>query len=161
MYADPLARQLYAEIAEIEEEHVTGYESLADASMSWLERLALYQLNEAYNYFSCHQAENHPQIKPIWEELYRHELEHFAIAAELLRKHEGKDIHEMVPETISPLVVLEPNKDYVRKIIQEQKDWQPFNMEIMPAAKLPGDWPSYAYQKRVRGVGFPSEEVVR
>lgn len=159
MLADPLSRQLYAEIAEIEEEHVTGYESLADASTTWLERLCLYQLTEAYNYFSCHQTETHPDIKPIWEELYRHELEHLSIAAELLKRHEGKDIHDLVPERIEPLIALEPNKEYVRRIIAEQRDWQPFNLEIMPAAKLPGDWPSYAYQKRVRGTGFPSEEV--
>ncbi len=159
MLSDPLARQLYAEIAEIEEEHVTGYESLLDASTTWLERLALLQVVEAYNYFSCHETETNAEIKAIWKELYQHELEHIAIAAELLKKHEGKDIHDMVPESIAPLIVLEPNKEYVRKIIAQQKDWQPFNLEIMPASKLPGDWPSYAYQKAVRGTGFPSEEV--
>jgi len=158
MLADPLARQLYAEIAEIEEEHVTGYESLADASMTWLERLAVMQLTEAYNYFSCFQTEPQPQLRQVWEELYHHELEHIAIVAELLKKHEGKDIHHLVPESVAPLVVLEPNKDYVRRIIQEQKSWQPFNMEIMPESKLPGDWPSYDYQKKVRGAGFPSEQ---
>jgi rubrerythrin len=161
MYEDPLARQLYAEIAEVEEEHVTGYESLADASMTWLERLALYQINEAYNYFSCWKTEIHPDIKPIWEQLYRHELEHVALAAELLKKHEGKDIHQMVPGSISPLIEFRPNKEYIDKIIAEQRDWQYFNMEVMPASKLPADWPSYAYEKQVRGTGFPSEEAVK
>ncbi|MFH0809647.1 MAG: hypothetical protein V2A77_04135 [Pseudomonadota bacterium] len=159
MYADPLARQLYAEIAQIEEDHVTAYESLADASMTWLERLVLYQANEAYNYLSCHETESHPEIKEVWKQLYHHELEHFAIAAELLRKHEGKNAHDFIPERIAPLVVLEPNKDYVKRIIREQKDWQSFNMEIMPESQLPPDWPSFAYRKRIRGAGFPSEQL--
>lgn len=161
MYEDPLARQLYAEILEVEEEHVTGYECLADPSTTWLERLAIYQINEAYNYFSCWKTERHADILPLWEELYRQEIEHVAMAAELLKKYEGRDIHELCPDSISPLIEFHPNKEYVDKILAQQRDWQAFNMEIMPANQLPGDWPSYAYQKSVRGDAFPSEEVVR
>ena len=36
-FADPLARQLYAEIASIEEQHVTQYESIIDPTESWIE----------------------------------------------------------------------------------------------------------------------------
>ena len=38
MFSDPLARQLYAEIAAIEEQHMTQYESIVDPSESWLEK---------------------------------------------------------------------------------------------------------------------------
>lgn len=37
MFSDPLARQLYAEVAAIEEQHVTQYESIIDPNESWLE----------------------------------------------------------------------------------------------------------------------------
>ena len=40
LFADPLARQLYAEIASIEEQHVTHYESLLDPEQSLAGELA-------------------------------------------------------------------------------------------------------------------------
>ena len=43
MFADPLARQLYAEIASIEEQHVTQYESIIDPSETWLEKWLLHE----------------------------------------------------------------------------------------------------------------------
>ena len=39
MYGSPEVRQLYAEISEVEEEHVTQYESLIDPTETWLEKL--------------------------------------------------------------------------------------------------------------------------
>src|SRR5205085_10776 len=53
MFADPLARQLYAEIASIEEQHVTQYESIVDATETWLEKWLMHEATEAYNYYSC------------------------------------------------------------------------------------------------------------
>jgi ribonucleotide reductase beta subunit family protein with ferritin-like domain len=38
LFADPVARQLYAEIASIEEQHVTQYESIIDPDETWLEK---------------------------------------------------------------------------------------------------------------------------
>ena len=52
-FADALARQLYAEIASVEEEHVTQYESLLDPTQSFLEQWLLHEAMEVYNYFSC------------------------------------------------------------------------------------------------------------
>jgi hypothetical protein len=49
MYADPIVRQLYAEIASIEEQHVTQYECIIDAHESWLEKWLLHEANEVYN----------------------------------------------------------------------------------------------------------------
>jgi hypothetical protein len=57
MFADPLARQLYAEIASIEEQHVTQYESIIDARETWLEKWLLHEANEVYNYYSCVEYE--------------------------------------------------------------------------------------------------------
>ena len=42
-FADPIARQLYAEIASIEEQHVTQYESIIDPTETWLEKWLLHE----------------------------------------------------------------------------------------------------------------------
>src|SRR5690606_8967834 len=64
-FADPVARQLYAEIASIEEQHVTQYGSIIDPNETWLERWLLSEANEAWNYFSCMQTETNPRIRAI------------------------------------------------------------------------------------------------
>ena len=43
MFTDPVARMLYAEIASIEQQHVTQYESLMDPSTSLLENWLLHE----------------------------------------------------------------------------------------------------------------------
>ena len=37
LFSDPMARLLYAEIASIEEQHTTQYESIIDPTEGWLE----------------------------------------------------------------------------------------------------------------------------
>ncbi len=76
MFTDPVARQLYAEIASIEEQHVTQYESLIDPDESWLEKWLLHEAIEVYNYYSCLQYESNPRIKEIWERFLDYELGH-------------------------------------------------------------------------------------
>jgi hypothetical protein len=76
IYPDPLGRQLYAEIASIEEQHVTQYESIIDTEETLLEKLLLTQAMEAYNhnYYSCAQYEDNRRIKAIWERFLDYEL---------------------------------------------------------------------------------------
>jgi hypothetical protein len=75
-FADPITRQLYAEIASIEEQHVTQYESIIDATETWLEKWLLHEAAEVYNYFSCVEYEGNPPIKRIWERFLDYELGH-------------------------------------------------------------------------------------
>ncbi|HZD43616.1 MAG TPA: hypothetical protein VE134_06105, partial [Methanomicrobiales archaeon] len=77
MYPDDLARKLYAEIAEIEEQHVTQYGLLGDPTETMLEKAALIQLCEAYNYYSCAQTEPDSRIRGIWEDFAKMEITHF------------------------------------------------------------------------------------
>ena len=159
MYGHDLARRLYAEIAEVEEEHVTQYESVPDPTMTWLEKAALKQVNEAYNYFSCWQTETDPRLKGLWEQFYRMELEHIQQVGQLLQE-EGKDIRQMFPESISPLIVFEPNKEYVRQIVETQRDLQPINTEFKPMREMPAEWRSHRYLEMVNRDGVPSQQVV-
>jgi rubrerythrin len=161
MYSDELARHLYSEIADVEEQHVTQYGLLADPRETMLEKSALMQLCEAYIYFSCAQTESDPRIKRIWEAFTRIEISHFESCANLIEKYEGRDIRDIVnTDVIEPLVVFEPNKDYVNQVIEEQLDLMPYNMEYMRLRDLPDDWSSFRFQWKVNGAGVPSEEVV-
>ena len=161
MYGNELARKLYAEIAEIEEQHVSQYELVGDPNETPLEKMALIQLNEAYNYYSCAQTETDDSIKKIWNEFFAAEVTHFMMCNELLQKFENRDIRDILKEdAIEPLIVLEPNKDYVNHIIDTQVDLQPYNMRFVSTSELPDDWKSFAYREKVNAGGVPSEEVV-
>jgi rubrerythrin len=161
MYPDEIARQLYAEIAEIEEQHVTQYGLLGDPGETMLEKKALMELCEAYLYFSCAQTESDPRIKSIWEQFARMEITHFNAASELVRKYENRDMRDIVnADIIEPLVVFESNKDYVNRVLEEQMDLAPRNMEYVRLADLSDDWASFGYQQKVNAGGVPSEEVV-
>lgn len=161
MYEDDMARKLYAEIAEIEEQHVSQYEMVGDPNESLLEKMALIQLNEAYNYFSCAQTEVDERIRSIWEMLYEQEIEHFMIANGLLRQYESRDIVDILKtDTIEPLIVFEENKDYVNHVLETQVDLQPLNMRFVPQDQLPSNWPSFTYRSKVNAGGAPSEQIV-
>ena len=56
-YMEPIARSLYAEIKEIEEQHVTQYESLLDPAQTWIEQWVWHEYNECYLYHSFMQQE--------------------------------------------------------------------------------------------------------
>lgn len=161
MYSNELARQLFSEIADVEEQHVTQYGLLGDPRETMLEKSALMQLCEAYLYFSCAQTETDPRIKLIWEAFTRMEISHFAACATLLEKYEGRDIISVLQaDSIEPLVVFEENKDYINQVIEEQLDLQAHNMEYKRFRDFPDDWPSFVFQWQMNVAGVPSEEVV-
>ena len=162
MFQDGLARRLYAEIAEIEEQHVTQYELAGDPRMTLLEHTALVQMNEAYNYYSAMQTETDPRIRKIWEELLHDEMEHVYLANDLLHKYEGRDLRDILKaDNIAPLIVFEPNKDYINAVLKEQVDLQPFNMRFVRMRDLPDYWKSFEYQRKVNAGGVPSEIVTQ
>jgi rubrerythrin len=157
---DDLARKLYAEIAEIEEQHVSQYEAVGDPNATHLEMATLIQLNEAYNYYSCMMTEPNERIRNMWAEFLADEIEHFNICNQLLEKYEKMDIRDAIKaESIEPLIVFEPNKEYVNKVLEEQVNLRPYNMKFMPEEELPSDWKSFSYQEKVNAGGVPSDIV--
>ncbi len=113
-----IGRRLYQEIALVEEEHVTHYESLMDASATWLEMLLWHEYCECYLYWSCYLTETDPYIKNLWEENLSFEITHLHKAAELLKCYEGKEWQEVIRDAEFPApIVLHENIDYVRKIL--------------------------------------------
>ncbi len=113
-----IGRKLYQEIAMVEEEHVTQYESLMDSDATWLEMLLWHEYCECYLYWSCYETETDARIKALWEENLAIEIGHLHKAVELLKKYEGKDWQEVVPGGEFPAPVsLHENIEYVRNIL--------------------------------------------
>ena len=162
-YANPLLRKLYAEIADVEEEHVTQYESLIDPNESMLEKLVLHEFTEVCNYYTFLQQEKDPQMIDIWEEFLSFELEHLRLAGELLKKHEDRDPQEITGTEIQEPSRFESQKEYVEKVLREQVDLRLSDGKdkgYTTFSKLPDDWQSYKHQEIVNAEGSPSETVV-
>ena len=120
MFADPTARQLYAEIASIEEQHVTHYESLCNPAESILEKWLLHEACEAYNYWSCVESETDPRIKAIWERMLEYELGHVQFVAELFEKHEKRDASEILDQDLAKPVEYVPHREFVREVLRRE-----------------------------------------
>ncbi|MEU4221346.1 hypothetical protein [Actinoplanes sp. NPDC026623] len=122
-YMEPIARQLYQEISLIEQEHVTHYESLVDPGETWWERLVTHEYNECWLYWSFMEQETDPRIKAIWELHLQMELAHLQQAADLLRRHDGREPEQIVGDTGLPEPLkFEPNKEYLRHLLATQID---------------------------------------
>lgn len=161
LYASPVLRQLYAEIGQVEEEHVSFYESLMDPTASWAERWLLHEFTEVANYYACYQTESDPRIKQIWELFMNFELAHLQIAATHFQTAEARDPVEVVGKGLPTPVKFESNKDYVANVLFNIVDQRLISGgKRMAMDKLPKDWPSYAVQQAVNLTGSPSETVV-
>ncbi len=119
-YPDPIGRQLYAEIASIEEQHVTQYESIIDPDETWLEKWLLHEATEIYNYYSCYESETNPRIKALWERLLSFELGHFHFVADLVRKVEKREPESILPGDLPAPIEYRSHRDFVRKVLRDE-----------------------------------------
>ncbi|MBQ9786096.1 MAG: hypothetical protein IJW25_01360, partial [Clostridia bacterium] len=119
MYKNDLGRKLFAEIAMVEEEHVTQYESLKDPTCTWLEQWVMHEYTECYLYYSMSEDESDDYIKQIWQEHFEMEVAHLKLASSLLQQYEGKAAKEVVPKPEFPkLLQFGQNMEYIRKVMQ-------------------------------------------
>jgi hypothetical protein len=156
-FTDPVARQLYAEIASIEEQHVTHYGSLVDPSETWLEKWLLHEANEAYNYYSCMEAETNPRIKGIWERFLEYELGHVQIVAELFKKHERRDPAEILPETLPNPIAYQSQRKFVRDVLAKEVTLRASGTEVVPQDR--DSEASKKYRAQLNADGSPSESI--
>ncbi|MEH6664959.1 MAG: hypothetical protein V7678_08905 [Brevundimonas sp.] len=157
---DPLARALYLEIAEIEEQHVSHYESCLDPTMSWLTNWVLHESHECWLYWSCMETEVDPRIRAIWELHLAMEIEHLHIAARALEEIEGKDAAALVGAGYPAPMTFEENKDYLRRLVTDQVDLTAWDSEFLPVEQLPEGHRYFEYQAAVNAGGVPSEQVI-
>lgn len=148
---DPLTRRLYAEIGQIEEQHVTHYESFIDPRPTWLEMALDHEYVEVYTYAGFLMKEKDEHAKKHWQEHLGHELEHFKQWVRLYQQL-GKDPRQLWPEQLPPPIAMEDSKAinaYVKKVLEEQIGLRANGKRFMPLEKLPAEWPSGPYQKQI------------
>ena len=152
-----MGRRLYMEIAMVEEEHVTQYESLMDSNATWLEMLLWHEYCECYLYWSCYVTETDPYVKNLWEQNLIYEIAHLHKAVELLGKYEGKEWQAVIPDGEFPAPIsLHENIEYVRKILGDTVQYTSVNEGYLKVNQLPNDANFFKHQNVIN----PSVDIV-
>jgi hypothetical protein len=157
MFADPIARMLYAEIASIEEQHVTHYESLIDPDETWLEKWLLHECAEVYTYWSCVAQEPNPRLKGIWERFLDYELGQMHFVMDLMRQIEKRDPEELLPATLPAPIKYASQRDFVRRVLSDEADLRAAGTEIVPISQETAA--SKQYREQLNSEISPSELV--
>jgi hypothetical protein len=154
-YPDPVGRQLYAEIASIEEQHVTQYESLLDPNETWLEKWLLHEANEVWNYWSCLTFEDDARIKAIWQRFCDYELGQLHLVMDLMRQHEGRDPEELLPRELPEPIQYESQREFVRETLAEV----PYRAVGDEIGDLPESAATVSYRAHLNSEGVASQAV--
>ena len=159
-FVEPIARGLYAEISEVEQEHVTHYESLLDPLDSWIAMWLFHKYNECWLYWSMFQQESDNRIKSLWELHLNQELGQLNVVADVMRRYEGREAAELLPPSLpeKPLT-FEDNKAYVRQVLEATVELRPDGRGYTFADELPDDHRSTRYQELVNRPSY-GEEII-
>ncbi|MBR1942166.1 hypothetical protein IJ843_00345 [bacterium] len=161
-YGNQCLRETYAEIKDVEEEHVTMYESLIDPTESLYEKLLLHEFMEVCTYYTCMTDETDDRLKKIWEMFLDFEIGHLKIAADIFKKREKRDPEEVIGTDIIIPCRFTSQKEYVKKILNlEVQKRVTAEHKFADIKDLPDDWGSYAIQKEQNKDGSPTEAVIR
>jgi hypothetical protein len=157
-FADPLARQLYAEIASVEAQHITHYGSMINPDESPMEKLLLGEAAEVWNYQGCAEQESNPRIRAMWERFLDYELGHLQVVMKLFKEIERRDPAELLGDgNLPPRIKFAGQRDFVRKVVaaetQLRKDGTQFVDEAAEAAS------SIAWREHLNSEGSPSTAV--
>lgn len=156
-FADPLARQLYAEIASVEEQHVTQYGSLQDPDESFLEKWLIHEAMEVYAYNSCMEQEENPRIKAIWERFLDYEQGHLHLVSELFKKYERRDPAEILGGSVPKLIEFKSQREFVRKTLAEEMNLRAKGHDYVD--KKHEGHASRDYRNHLNSEGVPAEAV--
>lgn len=157
MFADPLARQLYAEIASIEEQHVTQYESIIDPTETWLEKWLLHEACEVYNYASCVESEANTKIRAIWERFVEYELGQLRFVADLFENTARRDAAEVLSSSLPALIEYKSHRAFVRQTLREELDLRALGPDFVgPELESQA---TLDQRRQLNSEGSPSEAV--
>jgi len=148
-YKNDLGRKLYSEIAMVEEEHVSQYESLKDPTCTWLEQWVLHEYCECYLYYSAMQEEKDEYIKNIFEDHFYMEVSHLQRATAMLEKHENGNYKKVLGTDgeFPKLLNLGTNKDYVREVLERTISLTGNRQDYIEVYNLPNDADFFNYQE--------------
>lgn len=157
LFSDPLARQLYAEIAHIEEQHVTQYQCIMDPGETWLEKWLLHKANEVYNYYGCAQQEKSSRVKAIWERFLDYELGQFHFVRDIFERTENRDAQSVVPAVLPEPIAFESQRDFVRDVLRNEVNLRTKGTSFVDMSEE--SVASKTYRQRINADGVPSEIV--
>ncbi len=157
LFSDPMARLLYAEIASIEEQHTTQYESIIDPDETWLEKWVMHEANEVYNYHGCAMQESNPRIKALWERFLDYELGHLHQAIAMFQKFDKRDIAEILPATLPDPIPQASQREFVRQVLSKEVDLRANGTQFVD--KSQESEASLRYREHLNSAGSPTEQV--
>ncbi|MEG1527950.1 MAG: hypothetical protein RR248_05220 [Clostridia bacterium] len=162
-YPNKVGRDLYAEIALIEEQHVTSYGCLLDTNCTMLENLVMHEYTECYLYYSLYNDEPDKYIKDIYARIYEQEVAHLHYATHLLNKYEQKEFAQVVGKGDYPkLLQFSSNIDYVRKVIEDSATQTGDKEDYIKVSNLDKNSDYAKYQEAINGDAktTPSHKVI-
>src|SRR5690606_15916113 len=158
IFADPVARQLYAEIASVESQHITHYGSMLNPGESPLEKLLVCEAAEVWNYAGCAAQEDNPRIRSIWEQFLDYELGHFQLALKLFKDIERRDPAEVLGDGGLPeFIQFRSHREFVRKVVDEESGMRKDGTQFVDTDDEGRS--SLAYRDAVNGDGSPSRTI--
>jgi hypothetical protein len=158
LFTDPVARQLYAEIASIESQHITHYGSMINPDESVLEKLLLQEATEVWNYAGCAAQETNPRVKAIWERFLDYELGHLQMVIELFKQHARRDPAELLGDGNLPdFIKFESHREFLREVIAKESGLRKDGTAFVDKAREGAS--SLAYRDEVHSQGCPSDIV--
>ncbi|MDA8452078.1 hypothetical protein M5C97_14765 [Acidovorax sp. NCPPB 3859] len=156
LFSDPVARQLYAEIASVESQHITHYGSMLNPRETPLEKLLIAEASEVWNYAGCVQQESNPRVRSIWEMFLDYELGHFQVVQELFKRLERRDPAEVIGDGALPAFIqFESHRDYLRQVVDAETDYRKNGTQFVQTPQEEGV-SSLAYREAVNQDGSPS-----
>lgn len=157
LFADPVARQLYAEIASIEEQHITQYGSLQDPSESVLEKLLIHEATEVFTYYCAVEQETNPRIKAIWERFLDYELGHLNMMSDLFKQYERRDPAEILTGVIPSTLQFRSNREFIRDVLSREVPLRANGTRFVPQEQESAA--SLAQRAQLNAEGSPSNIV--
>ncbi|TWO72871.1 hypothetical protein FN976_01095 [Caenimonas sedimenti] len=158
VFADPLARQLYAEIASVESQHIQHYGSMLNPNETLLEKLLVCEACEVWNYAGCMEQETNPRVKAIWERFLDYELGHFQVALQLFKDVERRDPQEVLGTgALPPFIQFKSQRDFVRRVVETETQLRKDGTKFVDEAQEGKS--SLDYRAAINAAGSPSETV--
>lgn len=158
VFADPLARQLYAEIASVESQHIQHYGSMLNPNESLLEKLLICEACEVWNYAGCMEQETNPRVKALWEKFLDYELGHFQVALQLFKDTERRDPQEVLGDgMLPPFIQFQSQREFVRRVVETETQLRKDGTRFVDEASEGKS--SLEYREAVNAGGSPSETV--
>lgn len=158
VFADPLARQLYAEIASVESQHITHYGSMINPEETLLEKLLIGEACEVWNYAGCAAQETHPRLKALWERFLDYELGHLQVARDLFKDIERRDAAEILGDgSLPPFIVFQSQREYIRQVVESESHLRKNGTEFVDESQEGKS--SLQYRQAINASGSPSETV--